>query len=268
MALTVPRAGPISTLGEQQVHKQVAAPRPPDYYVRQAVSTLTSLGSNGDALERFAKGEMDDLSALKGQIGRPGDEKFAAFSNLLQAMLLAQGLEPEATEAEKRSELADAVQKLYLRELSRLFHKVVQRAASLEALEFSDPQLNEASRCYLYGFFRAAIILSASALETTLREAMGQQGINRLEDESRSDAGRKRGFFNLLVDEADRQGLLGRRTRPGEEAQLVVYSREIFTNRTRVVHKGDVPTASSAEELLNKSREIIEHVRTQDAGQF
>ncbi len=260
IALSIPQGKPLTVLGEQQVHKQVAAPRSSDYYMRQAVSRLVALGVNREDVERFAKGKHD-LSVFKGQLGARGDERLAALGNLMEVLLLAEGIEPEATEAETRAQRADAVQKVYLRELSQLYHKVVQRAASLEVLDLADPQLNEASRCYLYGFFRAAVVLGASALETTLLSAIPQQGINRLEKESRSEDGRKRGYFDLLVDEADRQGLLGQRLRVGEEPYLVVYSRDIFNRRTGVVHKGDDPTAADAEELLNKSREIIEYVR-------
>src|SRR2546425_2279298 len=107
-------------------------------------------------------------------------------------MVLAKGLEPAATEAQKRAELATAVQKLYIRELSQLYPGVVERASVLEVLDFPDPQLNEASRCYLYGFFRGAVVLSASALESNLRLAIGPSGVDRAE----RGAGRNRGFFN------------------------------------------------------------------------
>lgn len=36
-------------------------------------------------------------------------------------------------------------------------------------MEFADPQLEEASRCYLYGFSRAAVVLAVAAVETQLK---------------------------------------------------------------------------------------------------
>jgi hypothetical protein len=46
----------------------------------------------------------------------------------------------------------------------------------------------------------------------------------------------------------------------GEEPPLVGYSRKIFEERTKVVHKGLVPTKELAEELLTKGRQVIEYV--------
>jgi hypothetical protein len=127
-------------------------------------------------------------------------------------MVIEKGIEPDdsSTEAQRREELQVAVHKIYLREISALYEGVTRRATSLEALTFSDPQLNEASRCFLYGFFRGTITLSASALESSLRVALGPGGVERVDKRASN-----RGFFNRLVDEADSQSLLGSRTRPG-----------------------------------------------------
>ena len=252
MSLSIPSAAPVSTLGEHQVHGQVAAPRSFDYYVRRASSELVRCGVDSDLLNQFVKGNSPDVSFMRGCIGAPGTESFQALSDLLQAMVLAKGLDPAATEAQRRAELATAVQKLYLREVSQLYVGIVERASSLEILDFSDPQLNEASRCYLYGFFRGAVVLSASALESNLRAAVGSSGVERAEQRGSRD----RGFFDLLVDEADSQAILGSRTRVGEDPPFVSYSRRIFRERTKVVHKNLVPTKELAEELLTKARQV------------
>lgn len=81
-------------------------------------------------------------------------------------------LELEISETEKRAQLDVAVQKIYLRELAQLYKRVVDRAGPLEARTFSDPQLNEASRCYLYGFFRATAVLCGATLEQNLKDAI------------------------------------------------------------------------------------------------
>lgn len=261
MCLSVPHSAPVSTLGEYQAHGQVAAPRSLDYYTRRAASTLVASGVDRELLNRFINGSSSDLSFLHGFVGAPGTDTFQALSDLLEAMVLAKGLEPAATEAQKRAELATAVQKLYLRELSQLYPGVVERASVLEVLDFSDPQLNEASRCYLYGFFRGAVVLSASALESNLRLAIEPSGVDRAERGAR----RNRGFFNLLVDEAESQGLLGSRVRPGEESPFVSYSRRIFEERTKVVHKNVVPRKELAEELLTKARQVVEHLHERRA---
>jgi hypothetical protein len=205
MSLSAPRRAPVSSLGEYQAHGQVAAPRSLDYYTRRPASILIAAGVDREVLNRFMKGTSQDLSFLHGFVGAPGTDTFQALSDLLEALLLAKGLKPAATEAQKQAELATAVQKLYIRELSQLYPGVVERAFVLEVLDFSDPQVNEASRCYLYGFFRGAVVLSASALESNLRLDIGPSGVERAE----RGAGRDGGFFDLLVDEAESKELLG-----------------------------------------------------------
>ena len=68
-----------------------------------------------------------------------------------------------------RPELRQAVEARFLKELAERYPKVVKRATSFDWLSFSDPQLREAVRCYLYGFFRATILIAVAALEMRLR---------------------------------------------------------------------------------------------------
>ena len=65
-------------------------------------------------------------------------------------------------------------QKLCLSEVATLYQKIVHKWEQLDRLTFSDPQLEEASRAYLYGCYRAAVVLSASALEKHLKHIEGQ----------------------------------------------------------------------------------------------
>lgn len=48
--------------------------------------------------------------------------------------------------------------------------KIVDRWEQLERLPFDDPQLEEASKAFLYGFYRASVVLCASAVETELKQ--------------------------------------------------------------------------------------------------
>lgn len=268
MSLSIPSQAPTSILGEHQVHGQVASNRSSAYYINRAVAVLVRYGVDHDLVADFVKNDARDLSFIRGCVGAPKAECIRALTDLLEAMMLAKGLTPAATEAQKRSELSNAVEKLYLWELSGLYMKLVERASSLEVLDFLDPQLNEASRCFLYGFFRGAVILSASAVETSLRAAVGRAGMEKVDQGSSS----KRGFFNRLVDEADSQHILGPRIRQGEEPPLVCWSRRIFKQRTRIVHpKGDnqlVPERELRElaaELLIKARKVLEHLHERRA---
>lgn len=89
--------------------------------------------------------------------------------------------------------------------------KAVKRATTFEWLSFNDPQLREASRCYLYGFMRAAVLIAVAALEVRIRSvvvadtrttyddladlAFGSAGVCGLDpagDEPRTDTGRDR----------------------------------------------------------------------------
>ena len=229
--------------------------------MRRAVSELERHGVDRDVLDGFVNGDLPDLEPIERLVGTPGTESHKALSNLIEACILDIVLD-WATEEEQRAELATAVPKLYLRELSELFPRVVQRASSLKVLEFADPQLNEASRCYLYGFFRGAIVLGASALESSLRGAVSPSGIEWAEQA----CGPNRGYFNLLVDAAESEGVFGPRTRPGEEPPLASDARTIFEERTKVVHKNFVPTRELAEALLMKARQVIGYIRERRAN--
>ncbi len=262
LSFSVPPGGNVTVLGERQVHAQVASRKPEEYYLRRARKQLESTGIEPGEIDRFLdlfeRGEDFSPVVAPWHINQPA--RFEAFINVLHALALRRGANVDdlATESERRGAIDAALEKVYLDELSRLFESLVIRAGSLEELEFNDAQLNEASRCFLYGFFRGAVVLSASALETNLRAAVGPSGVERVDRPASTS--RKRGFFNLLVDEADAQAVLGSRTRPGEEPPLVAYSRRIFAERTKVVHKGFVPTKQLAEELLTHTREVIEYI--------
>jgi hypothetical protein len=255
--LSVPTRQHISPLRESEVHAQVAATKPSDYYVNHARARLEETGADPEAIDVFMQGVRGvevNWASLAGKFNTLGTERLAAFADLLQALIIEKGIAPEdpSSEAEKRRELDVAVQKVYLRELSHLYDSVVRRAASLETLTFSDPQLNEASRCFLYGFFRAAVVLSASAVENCLRVATGTDGLANVEA--------KKGIYGPLVEEATNRGLLGPRVRMGQEPACALYSRQIFTFRNNVVHGDHEPSSAQAAELLTKAREVVEFI--------
>jgi hypothetical protein len=265
LSLSVPLGGKVTVVGERQVHAQVASPKPGDFYLRRARQQLESTGIEPSEinafLDLFERGEDFSPVVAPWHINQP--VRFDAFVNVLHALALRRGatVDDLATESERRGAIDAAIEKVYLDEISRLFESLVSRARPLEQLRFEDAQLNEASRCFLYGFFRGAVVLCASALETNLRAAVGPSGVARVDERTSISNGRRRGFFNCLVDDADSKAVLGPRTRPGEEPPLVGYSRSIFSERTKVVHKGVVPTKDLAEELLMKARQVIEYIR-------
>ncbi|MGO9256708.1 MAG: hypothetical protein ACLQU1_10460 [Bryobacteraceae bacterium] len=74
---------------------------------------------------------------------------------------------------EEAQEIAAAREKLCLREVVRKYAKIVARWEQLDPLPFYDLQFEEASKAYLYGFYRSRVVLSASALEKHLKRAAG-----------------------------------------------------------------------------------------------
>ena len=255
---------PISVIGEQLTHAKVASTRAADYYLAQARRRLEASGITAAQVEAFlvAFPDGDVQSALAGwRLDERDTDRFDALINLLHALALRRGLQPHelATADEQSRELEIAVEKVYLDELSRLFEGIVKRAGALEALTFNDQHLNEASRCYLYGFFKAAVILSSTAVERCLRNAVGTRGLERVHERI---AAKKGGFYDLLIEESLEQGVLGTRVKMGEKPPLAVYSREIFSLRNQVAHEGLSPTSTQAEDVVLKAREVVEIGRT------
>lgn len=239
MSLSIPRRAPVAALSELRVHAQVASPKSSAYYVRQAMSRLVRCGVDPIPMAKFVEGESPDLSFLQGHIGGTGSEGFLAFADLLQTMVMAKGMDPyeSSTEAERRSELDVAVQKVYLTELSRVYEGVVERAVLLESLAFEDPQLNEASRCYLYGFNRAAIVLAAAAVETHLKRRTGKDWFDRYAD---------------LVDTAFWAGLL--------DDSLREAATKVFRTRRGVVHSSAAPSDDETSDTLALARTVVKRL--------
>lgn len=126
-------------------------------------------------------------------------------------------------------------QKLFLRELSHKYRAILKRLVKLCPLTFEDHQLQEATRCWLYGFRRAAILLSASALEARLNHATGATRLESYKD---------------LVDNAFALGTL--------KSPFDQRARDVFPMRNRVAHDDTFePTSEDAEEVLTWSRGIL-----------
>ena len=76
------------------------------------------------------------------------------------------------------SALRNGLEKRFLKELTERLPKAVERALEFnDWLSFHNPQLREALRCYLYGFFSAAVLVSAAALEVRMREVASVERI-------------------------------------------------------------------------------------------
>jgi hypothetical protein len=144
-----------------------------------------------------------------------------------------------ATNAARRAELRRALQGNFLKEFTDLFSKVVGRAATFDCLSYSDSQIREASRCYLYGFFRAAVLTACAAVEGRLKSLapvkLGKSYYARLVDASF-------GAFGAAGHDAVRVAALGR----------------MFALRNDIAHRGNEPTAEEATGALDLARGTLE----------
>lgn len=245
---------------EAEVHARVAAERPA--FVERASRRLQAAGVNREDLSLLLDvfgGKKVEPSELAGKFAfEKGSERWKAFGELLSAVLFERGLDEDdepRSEDERRHEGALAAQKHYAQELARLFPKVVQRAGTLAPLDAVDPQLNEASWCYLYGFFRATVLLGAGALEGCLKAATGNE-----EPATSRDS---RGMYQRLVDRATTKGVLGSRPPMGHDPAFPEYAIEVFKKRNKVAHEGLDPGRDDALEVLTKSRQVVEFVLDQ-----
>jgi hypothetical protein len=90
-------------------------------------------------------------------------------------------------------------------------------------MPFADGRLHEASRCYVQGFYDAAVVLSVSALESVLKQRLNNE----------PEAHVQRGV--VLVPEATRRGLLGSREM-GSEPLLAATARRAIDAKNLVAH--------------------------------
>ena len=134
-----------------------------------------------------------------------------------------------------RPGLRRALEALFLRELTERFPKVVNRAAVFEDwISFRDPQLREAYRCYLYGFWSAAFLVAVAALEGRLKKCAG---------------GERGNTYEKLVDLA-----FGDAGVCGKDAVCASALKELFKHRNKVAHEGVEPTREETADALNLVR--------------
>src|SRR5208283_2746743 len=137
---------------------------------------------------------------------------------------------------EDAREVDAARQKLCLHEIAAKYRKIVNKWEQLERLPFSDPQLEEASQAYLYGFYRAAVVLSASALEKHLKRIVGQGW----------------GSYGELVEEAAVCRGLG--------PAWIAQGQDVFRERNKVVHDDCKPSPDKAREVLGNARGVLRQI--------
>ncbi len=218
--------------GEDYAHLEVPQ--------REDVGPLAQWYVNAQIAQRHGEGKEELIALLqKLASGRLTDpkEKARLMTELYDDLfvdILKGGAELSELPDEVRSRIEAGREKLCLREIRKRYAKMVDRWERLEPLSFEDPQLAEASRCYLYGFYRATIALSAAAVETQLKRATGRE---------RSEN------YPALVREAVKSGKLG--------SEFEQPANDMFKTRNEVVHEGDEPEKDLAMEILDRARLIL-----------
>jgi hypothetical protein len=141
---------------------------------------------------------------------------------------------PEPDQTQKK-QMDVVTEKRCLQEVNTIYGKMVDRLGQFDRLSFEDSQLQEASRCYLYGFFRACVILSAAALETHLK---------RITKINYSEL-----YYNALVSKAVEMQKL-------DDAHAA-FATLVFNERREVAHYNKAPDADKAAEVLDSAREVL-----------
>jgi hypothetical protein len=230
-----------SPLAEWHVRSQVAGKHP--NYLERARRRLERAGVESQAIDRFLAGKGNIQEFFEGRFGQ-SEKDWETLNEFLKAYRISKSAEPPMElDDEEMNEIEIAREKMYLQELCSKFERMVDRGSQLEAASFSDPQLEEASRCLLYEFYRAAILLSACAVESTLKDSTGKKWFNT---------------YDELVDTAWWAGKLG-----PDEKHLAGPAKTIFKKRTDVVHHNWSPEEDDAGEILGVAKEVIEYLRSQ-----
>jgi hypothetical protein len=109
------------------------------------------------------------------------------WSSLINARERLASLEEKLREAEildrQRLEVPDAIARIYARQIGVRFPRMAQRAEQLRVLgaEAEPPPdvqnyLQQATRCYIWGFYIGSLVLCRSAIEFALRERLKAHG--------------------------------------------------------------------------------------------
>jgi hypothetical protein len=188
-----------------------------------------------DQFLELLKGGSDDLPPLTWAVSTPSERRVELITNLSEAFRLsrnaAEAVEPDA---EERRNADVAREKLCLREISAKYKKIVQRWEPLEALRLHEPLLEEATRAYLYGFYRATVVLSASALEDWLKRLTRTEWLES---------------YDLLVDRGLEQGIL--------DKDRANWASGVFKERNRAAHEHSAPDHEVAKEVLYITRKLL-----------
>lgn len=224
---------PREPLAEKYARELTASDQPE--YRKDAFKRLKEAGVDrtraAEAAARLLSSDPDWAGGLE------SSEQVNAVAQFIE-VAIADGAIPSASALPgEADQYLFALQRLYLYEAINKYRKLCRRIGRLAPLPFQDRQLEEATRCWLYGFYRAAIVLAAAALEHLLKT---------ITDTVFSAS------FPALVEKAKKDGKI---CEPYSE-----QATEVYEKRNDVVHRGIDPRAEDAEEVLVKVRGIMSSI--------
>ncbi len=231
-------------LAEAFIRSQLAKDRPD--YLAGAKQKLLGAGIPEQAISKWLAVFFDPNATADSQLGEfwkmmshaenvPLEQWCALISDSCEALRLSKSSElSKPVDAEDQETIDRMREKLCLREMARDYPKLVRRWEQFETTDYIDAQVEEASRCYIDRFYRAAIVLSACALEKHLKIATG---IGRFSN------------YSQLVSFAEQQRKLD-----GAQAQA---ANRVFNVRNKVVHESWSPSFDDAKEVVGLARRIV-----------
>jgi len=238
--LQVPTSTKTGPLAEWAVRSQLADNKPAEF-LNHARKNLERAGVVAAVIDRFIAGHVDDLSGWTFDENVTRDERVRLLSSFFEAVRLAYSDQTSLQlDRDEEAEADRAREKLCLENVAKRYSKIVDRWEQLERLPFDDPQLEEASKTYLYGFYRAAVVLCASAVETELRHAL-----TSVAEGSRTFDLVQAGEESRLIDRADAD-----------------HARDLFRYRNRVAHDNAEPEADKAKVILAVARRLVSNLRS------
>jgi hypothetical protein len=164
----------------------------------------------------------------------PPREVATLWSDFFDAVRIANSVGP-LPEGVEDNELEVTREKVCLREIASKYPKILKWWSPFHFLTFKDPQIQEASKTRLFVFYRASIVLSASAIETQLKRLFPK-------DSEKTAKG--------LSERAHELGYL--------DESLKEFAARVFWLRNRVAHDNHAPLSDEAGEALDKSRKVVE----------
>jgi hypothetical protein len=205
----------------------------PDYLGRARLR-LERAGVGPAAIDRFLAGDLN-LDEWKFSDSTPRKERIKLLSDFMQAVRVCSNTSEVLQLDEEECRDADlAREKLCLHEISDKYAKIVQRWEPLDPLSFHDPLLEEASRAFVYGFYRATVVLSAVALEDRLKVLTNTEWLIS---------------YKELVNAAVAQGVL--------DYDGAGFAKYVFRKRTDAVHEHASVTPEIARETFFVTRKLI-----------